>query len=94
MLLKTLSATAAAAAGSWMGQYFRTAATVPDELPEAPRLTLEHLLPAMAVSLALSQKLRASWIGAMLLGFNLSFCWSFLLGNEQSRRWLKGAQRG
>lgn len=94
MLLTALASTAATAAGSWMGQYFRTAATVPDEPPEAPRLTIEHLLPGIVLSLALARKLKTGWIGAILLGFNLSFFWSFLLGNQQSRRWLRGAHRG
>lgn len=94
MLVNALASTIAAAAGSWMGQYFRTAATVPDEPPEAPRFSVDHLLPALLLAFVLSQRLKASWVGATLLGFNLSFFWSFVLGNEQSRRWLKRAHWG
>lgn len=82
------------AIGAWMGQYFRTAATVPDEAPTPPHLTPTHLLPATLLALGVARRVRAGWGGAILLGYNLSFFWSFLLGNEQSRRWLRRARRG
>lgn len=94
MLFNWLASIAATLSGSWMGQYFRTAATVPDEPPEPPSLTPVHLLPSFLLARLLIRWIGAGAIGAILLSFNLSFFWSFLLGNEQSRRWLKRAHRG
>ncbi len=84
----------AIAAGSWMGQFIRTAATVPDEAPPPPDLNPEHLLPSYLAVAGLSAIREMSMIGSLLLAFNGAFIFSFLLGRRADRAWMEAAQKG
>ncbi|GEM_PF-6328377 len=82
------------AAGSWMGQFLRTAASVPDEPPPRPRLTPVHVVPALTAGLLLGYARRLSLVATALLSFNLAVIYSFIVGTEAQRRWMREAQRG
>lgn len=93
-LLKFVLAAVAVFIGSWMGQFTRTAATVPDEAPPPPEILPEHLLPTFGVTALLSATRNVSIIGTLLLAFNSAFIFSFLLGRRADRAWLRRARRG
>lgn len=93
-LLKYLLAAVAVAGGSWMGQFMRTAATVPDEAPPPPELLPEHLLPAFGLTAIVSAVRDVSLIGTLLLAFNSAFLYSFMWGRRADRAWIRRARRG
>ncbi len=92
--MRAILVAAMVAAGSWMGQFLRTAASVPDEPPPKPRLTPVHVVPTLVVSLLWSYARRLSLVGTVLLSFNLAVVYSFIVGTEAQRRWMQEAQRG
>jgi hypothetical protein len=93
-MLKYLLAALAVAGGSWMGQFMRTAATVPDEAPPPPEILPEHLLPSFGFTVLLSALRHVSVVGTMLLAFNFAFIFSFMLGRRADRAWLRRARKG
>lgn len=92
--MKYILAALAIAAGSWMGQFIRTAATVPDEAPPPPEMTPGQLLPSYLLAAGLSSLRDISLMGTILLAFNSAVIYSFLLGRRADRAWIQQAQKG